>query len=198
MIDPITIFGTRTSYLEIFAVLCGLASVWSMKKEHILVYPFGIINVLIYVYICFTAKLYAYAGINIFYAIMSIYGWINWTRGHGKEEKLKITGLSAKAWMVYFSLMILFFFILRILLVRFTNSEIPTWDALTTSIYVIGMWLLAKKKIENWYLWIAGDSISVFLFLYLGLLFSSFQFFVFTIIAILGFFEWRKKLILST
>lgn len=194
MTDPIILVGTETSLLELFAVFCGLASVWSMKKESILAYPFGIVNVLIYVYICFNAKLYAYAGINVFYAIMSVYGWINWTRKGGDQEKLKISSLRSKEWMIYLALVALFFFILRWVLMRFTNSEVPTWDAFTTAVYIIGMWLLARKKIENWYFWIAGDSISIFLFLYLGLMFSSLQFLVFTIIAILGFIEWRKKL----
>jgi nicotinamide mononucleotide transporter len=194
MTDPIILVGTETSLLELFAVFCGLASVWSMKKESILAYPFGIVNVLIYVYICFNAKLYAYAGINVFYAVMSVYGWINWARKGGDQEKLKISSLRSKEWMIYIALVALFFFILRAVLIRFTNSEVPTWDAITTAVYIIGMWLLARKKIENWYFWIVGDSISIFLFLYLGLLFSSLQFLVFTIIAILGFIEWRKKL----
>ena len=88
-----------------------------------------------------------------------------------------------------------FFAGLRYLLITFTNSEIPSLDAFTTSVYIIGMWLLARKKIENWIGWIVGDVISVFLFAAEGLYFSSFQFLVFTIIAVFGFLEWRKKLV---
>ena len=90
-------FGpVQTTPVELFAVAFGLLSVWSMKKESILAFPFGIINVLVYVYICFTAKLYAYAGINIFYFVMSVYGWYNWLR-HGKdEEKIRISSCSMR------------------------------------------------------------------------------------------------------
>jgi nicotinamide mononucleotide transporter len=193
----VTLLGTHTSWIEIFAVACGLLSVWFMKKESILVFPFGIVNVLIYVYICFTAKLYAYAGINVFYAAMSIYGWINWLRKGPGEESLRISRLSKSQVFLYIALIILFFIILRLLLVAVTDSEVPTWDAVTTAIYIIGMWLLARKKIENWILWIAGDTISIALFAYEKLYFSSFQFLVFTIIAVFGFIEWRKKLLLS-
>ena len=194
MISAITILGTQTSYIELFAVACGLLSVWFMKKEHILVYPFGIVNVLIYVYICYAARLYAYAGINVFYAAMSIYGWYNWTRKGPGEESLRITRLSGFQLAIYLAAIGIFFLILRFLLVTFTDSEVPTWDAVTTAIYIIGMWLLAKKKIENWIAWITGDVISVGLFAWQGLYFSSFQFLVFTIIAVFGFLEWRKKL----
>jgi nicotinamide mononucleotide transporter len=191
----VTFLGTQTTWIELFAVACGLLSVWFMKKENILVFPFGIVNVLVYVYICFTAGLYAYAGINIFYAVMSIYGWYNWVRKGAEDESLKISRLSRPQIFLYSALIAIFFVILRAVLVSVTDSVVPTWDALTTAIYIIGMWLLARKKIENWILWITGDVISVGLFAYEDLYFSSFQFLVFTIIAVFGFLEWRKKLL---
>jgi nicotinamide mononucleotide transporter len=165
-----------------------------MKKESILAFPFGIINVLVYAYICFTTKLYAYAGINLFYFVMSLYGWYNWLRQNDKAEKIKITACSFRERILNGVAIVVFFVLLRILLVRYTDSIVPTWDAVTTSIYIVGMWMLARKKIDNWVLWIAGDTISIFLFAYEKLYFSSFQFLVFTIIAVLGFREWNKKL----
>jgi nicotinamide mononucleotide transporter len=193
----VTVLGAQTTLVELFAVACGLLSVWFMKKENILVFPFGIVNVLIYVYICYSAGLYAYAGINVFYAGMSIYGWYNWVRRGAEDESLKISRLSRRNILIYLGLIAFFFVILRMLLVAITDSVVPTLDALTTAIYIIGMWLLARKKIENWILWITGDVISVGLFAFEKLYFSSFQFLVFTIIAVFGFIEWRKKLLLS-
>ncbi|HTX87625.1 MAG TPA: nicotinamide riboside transporter PnuC [Bacteroidales bacterium] len=190
----IEIGPVKTTAIELIAVFFGLLSVWSMKKESILAFPFGIINVSIYVYICFAQKLYALAGINAFFAVMSIYGWINWGLKRGEEGALKITRLSPASLMLNGGAVIVFFVVLRILLAKFTDSIVPTWDAITTALYIIGMWLLARKKIENWIAWILGDSISVFLFAYEKLYFSSLQFFVFTVIAVLGFIEWRKKL----
>ena len=185
----------QTTPVELIAVFFGLLCVWSMKKESILAFPFGIINVLIYVYICFTAKLYAYAGINIFYFVMSVYGWYNWLRTGNNEEKIRITECSNKERIWNSIAILVFFIILWILLKKLTDSVVPVWDAITTAIYIIGMWLLARKKIENWILWIAGDFISIFLFAYEKLYFSSFQFLVFTVIAVLGYLEWRTKLI---
>jgi nicotinamide mononucleotide transporter len=184
----------QTTPVELFAVFFGLLSVWSMKKESILAFPFGIINVLIYVYICFTAKLYAYAGINLFYFVMSVYGWYNWMRRGALEEKLRITRCSDRERIVNLVAVIVFFFILWAVLKKFTDSIVPFWDAITTAIYIVGMWLLARKKIENWILWIAGDFISIFLFAWEKLWFSSFQFTVFTIIAVMGYLEWKSKM----
>ena len=189
-------FGpVQTTPVELIAVFFGLLCVWSMKKESILAFPFGIINVLIYVYIYFIAKLYALAGINLFFFTMSVYGWYNWHRKSNNDEKIRITECSKKE-KIWNSVAIpVFFIVLWILLKRFTDSVVPAWDAIATSIYIIGMWLLARKKIENWILWIAGDFISIFLMVYEKLYFSSFQFLVFTVIAVLGYLEWKTKLI---
>ena len=184
----------KTTIVEIIAVVFGLASVWSMKKESILAFPFGIINVLIYVYICFVSKLYAFASINLFFAGMSVYGWINWARKDQGDKNIRISRCSLKELILNSVALLAFFIILRIILVTYTDSVVPTWDALTTAIYIIAMWMLARKRIENWIGWIMGDTISIGLFIYEGLYFSSFQFFVFTIIAVLGFIEWRRKL----
>ena len=194
---PIEIGFLQTSVVEVVAVAFGLVCVWSMKKESILAFPFGIVNVLIYAYICFVSKLYAYSGINIFYAVMSAYGWFVWTRKNESEETIRIARLSMQALILNILAIVVFFIVMRILLVQFTDSMVPTWDAITTAIYIVGMWLLAWKKIENWIAWIIGDIISIGLFAYEKLYFSSFQFLVFTIIAVLGFIEWRKKLILG-
>jgi nicotinamide mononucleotide transporter len=183
----------KTSILEVIAVAFGLACVWCMKKESILAYPFGIVNVLIYVYIFFSIKVYANAGINLFFGIMSGYGWYIWARKTGTEEKIQISWLSRKALFIYFGAVIVFFVILRLSLVKYTDSTVPTWDAVTTAFYIIGSWLLAYKKIENWYAWIIGDVISIGLYVYLGLYFTSFQYLVFSIIAVLGFLEWKRK-----
>lgn len=190
----IRIGPVSTSLVELIAVAFGLVCVWSMKKESILAFPFGIVNVLIYAWICFASKLYAYSGINMFYAVMSAYGWINWTRNAKDEGKIRISALSPRDLILNSAAVIIFFVILRIILVKYTDSIVPTWDAVTTAIYIVAMWLLAIKKIENWIGWIIGDVISIGLFAYEKLYFSSFQFLVFTIIAILGYIEWRKKL----
>lgn len=183
-----------TTWLEVIAVFFGLLSVWYAKKENILVYPTGIISVLIYVYICLFAGLYADMGINVFYFWMSVYGWYKWTRKDVHDNFIPISTNSPKMHLLSIAATVGFFFILRYVLTHYTDSTVPVWDSITTSIFLVGMWLMALKKIENWIFWIVGDLISIPLYFHKGLLLTSFQFTVFLAIAIAAYFEWRKKM----
>ena len=197
ILDQLYINVLDTSLLEIIAVLFGLLSVWFAKKENILVYPTGIISVLIYVYICFFAGLYADMGINFFYFIMSVYGWYSWTRIDINKKALPISNCDTRYHILNIIAFIFFFFLLRHILINYTDSTVPNLDSLTTAIFIIAMWLMARKKVENWIFWIIGNIISIPLYAYKGLVFTSFQFTVFLIIAIMGYIEWRKKLLAS-
>ena len=194
MTDLLQIGPVQTTCLELTAVAVGLVCVWFMKKESLLAFPFGIVNVLIYVYIFYAARLYANAGINAFFFVMSVYGWYNWTRKDSNDDTIRITRSSKQELLLNALAGIIFFFIIRLVLIRFTESSIPSWDAATTAVYIIAQWLLSRKKIENWILWISADTVMIGLCAWEGLYFSSFQYLVFTIIAILGFREWKTKL----
>jgi nicotinamide mononucleotide transporter len=180
-------------------VFFGLLSVWFMKKESILAFPFGIINVSAYVYLSLQKDYYALALINVFFAMMSVYGWYNWTRQKGDEGVISITRCGRRELLLYVLAFTVFMAVIWFLLRKYTDSPIPFWDAITTSFYIIAMWMLARKKIENWIAWILGDAISIFLYAIpygnnLANYFSSLQFFIFTILAVSGFMEWRGKL----
>ena len=189
-----------TTVLEFVAVIFGLFSVWFAKQEKILVYPTGIISVLIYVYICFGIKLYADAGINLFYFIMSVYGWYNWSK-KGQQPQIRITKSNRKDWMIsvfmFFVSALVIIVLLRVFKqedTEYWSTSIPYIDTFTTAIFIVGMWLMAFKKLENWIFWIIGDVISVPLYAYKGLVFTSFQFLFFLIIAVVGYIAWRKKI----
>ena len=183
----------NASYLEIIAVIFGLLSVWYAKKVNILVFPTGIISVVIYMYICFGAKLYADAGINFVYFVMSIYGWYAWTRVGEQKKERPISMCSKKEHIINIFMFVFFFLILNYILKNYTDSNVPVWDSFTTSIFIVAMWLMAIKKVENWIYWIIADVISIPLYFYKGLVFTSFQFTVFLIIAVLGYIEWKKQ-----
>lgn len=189
-----------STWFEIIAATFGLVSVWFAKKANILVYPTGIISVVIYVFICFNTQLYADMGINVFYFVMSVYGWIMWTRKpEGKAER-PITFSTKRDNLIGIAFFVFSVFFILFLLKRFNGDDVQYWstnvpyiDTFTTSIFIVGMWLMAMKKVENWIYWIIGDVISVPLYLYKGLVFTSIQFFIFLIIAIMGYIEWKKK-----
>jgi len=183
-----------TSVLEVIAVVFGIASVWFARKENIWVYPTGIINVLIYVYLCFFAGLYADMAINGFYFVMSVYGWYNWTRRDAGSHLVPISSLSLKQWGYYILLIVTAFGVIYYILSEFTDSTVPVFDSFTTALFVAAMWLMAIKKIENWLFWILGDVLVIPLFAYKGLVFTCLQYIVFLILAIMGYLEWRNRL----
>ena len=183
-----------SSIAEAIAVVFGILSVWFAKKENILVFPTGIISVLIYIYICLFAKLYADMGINFVYFVMSIYGWYMWSRKDVEKYVLPISWCKTKDHVISVVMLIVFFISLSYLLTHYTDSNVPLIDSATTSIFIVGMWLMARKKIENWIYWIIGDIISIPLYFYKDLALTSIQFTVFLILAIMGYIEWRKKL----
>lgn len=180
--------------IEGLAVSTGLASVWFSVKERIWVYPIGLISVSIYVYLSFIYGIYADMGINIYYVLMSIYGWYRWLQPSESGAAKEITRNSGKEWLLSIVLLLLSWVILFVILQRFTDSEIPLWDSLTTSLAIVGMWLMAEKKVEHWLFWIATDLLSIPLYYYKDLLLTSGQFFVFTILAVIGWLQWNKSL----
>jgi len=179
--------------LEILAVIFGFLSVWFSKNNNVLVFPTGLVNTSIFVYLLFKWELLGDMIINAYYFIVSIYGWYYWTRKNN-EEYTPITKIDISE-KKFISLIA----ILSCLFVSLMYSYFDKWsgvvsyiDILTTSIFFVGMWLMAKRKIQSWIYWIIGDIISVPLYLYKGLAFTSFQYFIFTFIAIAGYYKWKN------
>ena len=182
-------------FFEIVAVIFGLLSVWFSKNNNILVYPTGMISTSIFTYLLLKWGLLGDMMINAYYFIMSIYGWYIWTR---KKNNI-VTPISKIS--NYEKKISLFIFISSLIFVYGIYNYFDKWgsltsyiDNITTAIFFVGMWLMAKRKIENWIFWIIGDIISVPLYFYKGLTFTSLQYFIFTIIAISGYYSWKKIL----
>lgn len=184
----------QTSWLEFTAVIFGLLSVWFARNENIWVYPTGLVNVGLYVYICLFAKLYADMGINIFYFIMSVYGWYNWGKYDENKMHIPISRCSNLQFLYSFIIFVISFIVLYLVLKQYTDSTVPIWDSITTAIFIVAMWLQTIKKIENWLYWIIGNSLVIPLFVYKNLVLTGIQFLIFLIIAISGYYEWLKKL----
>jgi nicotinamide mononucleotide transporter len=189
-------YPTYEIVLEITAVLFGLASVWYAKKDNILVFPTGLINTSIYVFLLLKWSLLGDMMINAYYFIMSIYGWYHWTRKKGDEVAYpiaKMTNQDKKTALLIFVTTLIFVVVIYLIFNKFTN-----WfsyvDTLITGIFFVGMWLMAKRKIENWICWIIGDIISIPLYFAKGYTFTSIQYIIFTIIAVFGYLEWKKIL----
>ena len=196
LFDQYKTYSTLDITLEIVAVIFGFLSVWYSKQNKIWVFPTGMISTLIFVYLLFKWELLGDMMINGYYFIMSIYGWYIWTR---KVDKTHVNQISTttfkekKISIVIFIAALLFVFIVYQKFDKWT-SWVAYIDTITTAIFFVAMWLMAKRKIENWIFWIVGDLISVPLYLYKGFTFTSFQYFGFTFIAIFGYLAWKKNL----
>jgi len=189
-------YPTLFIILEIIAVIFGFLSVWYSKQNNILVYPTGIVSTMIFVYLLWQWQLLGDMMINAYYFSMSIYGWYIWTRKVDPEHYTPITSTTKKE-----QIQSIFIFLGTLLFVFAVYEYFDKWnnwtayvDTVTTAIFFVGMWLMARKKIENWIYWIIGDIISVPLYFYKGLTFTSLQYLVFTIIAIYGYKAWKKNL----
>jgi len=194
-IIPYATATTSQISLEILAVLFGIFSVIYAKKENILVFPLGIISTVLYVYICYQFTLYGDVIINIYYTLMSLYGWYLWRYKVG-DQPLNITKSNMfdcfKAIGIFTSTAV-FVIVVYLYFERFDRMT-DYFDTFTTGIFFAAMWLMANKKIEHWLFWIVGNLISVPLYFVKGLGFSSLQFLVFLILAIQGYIQWKKHL----
>lgn len=188
----------QTSLLEYIAVVTGIASVWFSKKENILVYPVGLINTTIYVYLSIKGELFGEASVNLYYTIVSIYGWIIWAR---KDEQhipvLHITYSSKKEWMHHLLFFTVFYLAiygaLHYLRAAFYANTIPWADAFASATAYTGMWLMAKKKVESWYWWIATNIASIPLYFVKTYVVTSVYYLILLVLAVSGLLEWRKR-----
>ncbi len=186
-------YETHDIILEIIAVCFGLISVFYAKKNNILVFPTGLISTLIFVYLLYKSSLIGDMLINIYYSTMSIYGWYIWQlkSNNTPEYPISYTISNEKRNATFIFIATLAFVIIIYLWFNKFNHWTSYIDTFTTAIFFVGMWLMAKRKIENWYMWIIGDIISIPLYAYKGLMFTSLQFLIFTIIAYFAYKEWK-------
>jgi nicotinamide mononucleotide transporter len=183
----------QTTILEFVAVFFGIISVIYSKKENVLVYPTGIINTALFIYLCFSWNLFAEASLNFYYTAMSIYGWYNWAQKKDGET-ISITSSSIKQHVIWFTFFIICWAILYVVLIKFTKSNVPLADSFASSTAYTAMLLMAKKKIEHWWWWIVTNIASIPLYYNKGAAFTSLQYVVFLILAVLGLIAWHKKL----
>lgn len=194
--EPYYSMDTHLIVLEMFAVLFGFFSVWYAKKENIWVFPTGIISTVLFVYLLWVYSLLGDMLINAYYTALSVYGWWVWTRKDALNNVVSISRTSPQEKRN--SVIFIFITMLFVILVYRYFDKFTSWtayvDTITTAIFFVGMWLMAKKKIENWTFWIVGDLISIPLYWYKGLIFTSFQYLIFTAIALMGYMEWKRRL----
>jgi nicotinamide mononucleotide transporter len=187
-----------TQPIEIVAALAGIASVWFSKRESIWVYPVGLINTLFYVWISLDAHLAGEATVNLYYTVMSLYGWYQWTRRDTQQQTiLQITYSDQRAikqqWIFFLACFVVLFMAIQFIKTWFFDGAIPWADALAAATAFTGMWLMTRKKVESWYWWIATNVCSIPLYFVKGLIVTSLYYIILFFLAIAGLNEWKKR-----
>ena len=188
----------QTTWLEYVAVLSGIASVWFSRIENILVYPVGLINTIIYIWISVKGNLFGEASVNFYYTVVNIYGWILWAKKDTHQHHIvNIEFSNAKQLLqqiLFFAFFyVTIFFILTYLKRSFAPNAIPWADAFASATAYTGMWLMARKKIESWYWWIATNIASIPLYFVKHYVFTSVYYLILLIMAFFGLIEWMRR-----
>lgn len=188
----------NTTWLEYIAVIAGIASVWFSRIENIWVYPVGLISTIIYIFLSVAGHLYGEASVNLYYTIMSIYGWVLWLKKDQQEHYVvTIKYSTSREWVQQLLFCAVFYIVIFSALTwlkkEFLSATIPWADAFASSTAYTGMWLMAKKKIESWYWWIATNIASIPLYFVKQYVFTSVFYLILLIMAVFGLLEWMKR-----
>ncbi len=183
----------QTSWVETLAVIFSIAYVILAAYQNIWCWLMAIISTLLYIYICFTAKLYSETGLMVFYLVMAFYGWWKWKHKNSQEETIAISSIGIKGQLpllFYGSVLTLvFYFIMK----NYTNAALPLPDAFVTGFSLVATFMVAKKNLENWFWWVVIDSLAVYIYFNRGLQLTAVLYFIYVIIAVAGFVKWRKE-----
>jgi len=181
-------------YVEVCGALTGFFYLGFSIRQHYLTWPIGLLNALFYIVVFFNSKIYADMTLQFYYVTISIYGWWCWHKGSAEGHSLEVTRTSRYLWMKLASVSLLMCLFIAWLLVRYTDTQVPYLDAITTALSIIATWMLARKKLEHWLIWIVVDGISIGMFILKGLYPTTLLFLVYTILAFYGYNEWKTTL----
>ena len=182
-------------WLEAIAVVTGIISVYLLTRERIEAWFFGLITVSIYVYIFYQTRLYSDMILHIVYVVLNVYGWYSWKFGGAREAGILPTLLSRPKRMIWIMVIIIGFLIWGTLMKNYTDADFAYIDAFTTVTSLVAQWFLAKKKIENWILWMVVNVISIVLYYVKGIYLTSGLYVVYLFLAISGYLSWKKNLV---
>lgn len=183
-------------YIELFGAVTGIVYVLLEIRQNIWLWPLGIVTSAIYVFVFFDSMFYADMGLQFYYLGISIYGWYWWTRGGVKNNSdlLPVTRIPSARAIGSLVVFLLLFVVIWMVLKGLTDSPVPGWDSFTTSLSIVATWMLARKYIEHWMLWVVANTVSIGLYIYKGLYPTVLLFAVYTVMAVAGFLHWRREM----
>lgn len=197
--SEISIKWLSGNYIELLGAILGFAYIFFSIRQNILTWPVGLLTSAIYIWVFFDSKLYADMGLQMYYVVISIYGWYEWVKGEsissGSKKMLQINRLSLNMGLVLTLVGIVIFMLMWFILKTYTDSIVPIGDSLATSLSIIATWMLARKILEHWLVWIFVDAFSIGLFWYKDLYPTVILFVIYTFMALVGYIQWKKELV---
>ena len=185
------------SWIELIGALVSLVYLYFSYKQIIWLWPFGLLSALFYIWIYYFSGFYADMSLQVYYVFISLYGWYHWKVGNktsGGKLKLQVSRINLRSIFILASVFVLLSLLISLILIRFTDSQVPVMDALTTAGSIVATWLLARKVLEHWLLWVVVDLVSMGLYIYKELYATAVLFFVYSIVAVAGYFAWKKAM----
>ena len=187
------LLGQQLSLLEIAGTVFGIAGVWLTVRKNILCFPVGIVNVLLYAFLFYQSKLYADAALQVVYIVLLTYGWLQWKNAEqGGNVQVETTSRS-EGWSLA-AVTLASSAVLGTLLAYLTDASLPYLDSLLTCTSLTAQWMIARRKLENWIVWIVADMVYVGMYIYKDLYLTALLYAIFVILAVAGYMEWKKKL----
>lgn len=186
------------NHFELIAAALGFVSIFLQIKQNVWYWLVSIVMVGMYIYIYIDARLYADMSLQVYYLIMSFYGWYLWLFGNYQNQHfspIKVSNTTPKMQRILLVIMVVLFIVISWILSAFTDSDLPFWDSFTTALSFVATWMLAKKILENWLVWIVVDAVSVGIYVYKGLYPTAFLFLFLTILAVVGYRKWKVDMV---
>ena len=181
----------KENWLEIVGTIIGFVYLWQEVKASIWLWLTGIVMPAIYTVVFYQSGLYADFGIQVYYIIAALYGFLFWKFGKKQDKPLPIVHTSVRQGVILFLITVLVFIPIYLILTKFTDSTVPFYDSATTALSIVALWMLAKKHVEQWFVWIAVDAVSSALYFYKGIYFTAVLYAVYTVVAIYGYKKWN-------
>ncbi len=185
--------------IEVAGTISGLLFLYLEIKQIKWLWPVGLLTSLMYIYVFWAAKLYADMSLQAYYVVISIYGWLLWSQGKGNsKEELPVVSIGRKLFFTLFFISIIIYALISYVLVNFTDGALPYWDAFTTALSIVATWMLARKIIEQWLVWVIVNGVSLGLYIYKGLYPTSILYFFYMSLSLVGYLQWKKDLVIET
>ena len=182
-----------SSCAELFGFITGVLNVWLVTRQSIWSWPLGVLNAVFYMVVFARTGVYSDTGLQVVYFVLSLYGWYHWLRGGPQQEAVVVTRTPRRTWAIVAGIAVVVWVLLSSITRRIPGAALPQLDAALVAISLVAQWMMTRKLLENWLLWIAVDVVYIGLFINRQLPLTAMLYAVFLVLAIIGYGQWHRS-----